>query len=491
MSYRPEDAPYPNARRQAKEAGVHIDPEAARRAAENALDARHTIDTTDSANARRLVRRHGETLRFTEAAGWLVFDGVRWIGDPKGIRAQVRAKDTAVAIFDELALAPDRQALFRHAVRSQSRNALEAMVSVARSEPGILAALTDFDADPLLFNVANGTLDLRTGKLRPHRREDLISRLSPVRFDPAADCELWDAFLWRVLRKDQDLYAYTQRLAGYSLTGKTCEQALHFLHGSGANGKTVFCDVLQALLGDYATVASPDLIMVRRHQGIPNDIARLRGVRAVFMNETSQGSRFDEERLKDLTGGDRLTGRFLYGEYLDFSPTHKLLIRANHKPTINGTDEAIWRRVHLIPFNVTIPPEERDKAFVEQLRPELPGILRWAAQGCLEWQRDGLNPPPAVVEAVRKYREESDTLGRFIEEHCTVQKLAQVKSSVFLARYREFAEAAGERWIPAKDLPHEMQRRGFEWKRTKAASVFVGLDLDTATERDWRARVGR
>jgi len=359
------------------------------------------------------------------------------------------------------------------------------MVVLTRSEPGILAPLTDFDADPLRFNVANGTLDLTTGQLRPHSRSDLITKLSPVAFDPAAECELFDAFLWHVLHRDDDLYAYAQRLAGYLLTGKTCEQALHFLYGTGANGKTVFCDVLQELLGDYATVASPDLIMVRRHQGIPNDVARLRGVRAAFMNETSQGARFDEERLKDLTGGDRLTGRFLHQEYFDFAPTHKLLIRGNYKPTIRGTDEAIWRRLHLIPFTVTIPQQERDRSLLEKLRPELPGILRWAVQGCLAWQRDGLKPPPAVVEAVQQYREESDTLGRFIEEHCTVRKLAQVKSGAFFTRYQQFCEAAGERWIPSKDLPHEMQRRGFEWKRANTGGLYLGIELRMQEGAPW------
>jgi putative DNA primase/helicase len=242
-------------------------------------------------------------------------------------------------------------------------------------------------------------------------------------------------------------------MVGYLLTGCTNEQVLHFLYGFGANGKSVFCEIVQALLGEYAIVASPELVMMRRHGGIPNDIARLRGVRAAIMNETTQGSRFDEAKLKDLTGGDRLTGRFLHQEFFDFAPTHKLIIRGNHKPAIAGTDEAIWRRFHLVVFNVTIPPEERDKGFVEKLRPELPGILRWAVHGCLEWQQEGLKPPATIVDAVRKYREESDTLGHFIDECCNKgSKLSQVKAGVFFQRYQQFAEQAGERWMPSKEL---------------------------------------
>lgn len=439
---------------------------------------------TDIANAVRLAQRHGANMRFTAAAGWLVWDGARWREDPKCVAVQAFAKRTALSIFDEIKDAPDRKAMMKHAQSSQSKRAVEAMLWLARSEPGIPAELTDFDADPMLLNVANGTLDLRTGELRPHRREDLLTRITPIAYERTAECERWDAFLWEVLGKDQELYQYARRLVGYLLTGKTSEQVLHFLYGLGANGKSVFCEVLEDLLGDYAIVVSPELLMVRRHAGIPNDIARLRGVRAAFMNETSQGSRFDEAKLKDLTGGDTLTGRFLHQEFFDFPPTHKLIIRGNHKPVINGTDEGIWRRLRLIPFIVTFAPDEQDQQLVEKLREELPGILHWAIAGCLEWQRDGLKPPPVIVEAVREYRQESDTLGRFIEDYCTTNKVAQVKAGVFFSRYQQFAEQSGERWMPAKELPHEMRRRGFDWKRTKVGGMYYGLEL-VVTETPW------
>lgn len=441
---------------------------------------------TDLANAARLAARYGSHLRYTAAAGWLVWDGARWREDPKTVQVQAFAKKTALAIFDEIKDSADRKAMMKHAQHSQSKRAIEAMIWLARSEPGVPAELTDFDLDPMLLNVANGTVDLRTGDLRPHRREDLLTRITPIAFDPAAECERWDGFLWQVLGQDQELYQYTRRLVGYLLAGKTSEQVLHFLYGLGANGKSVFCEVLEELLGDYAIVVSPELVMVRRHGGIPNDIARLRGVRAAFMNETSQGSRFDEAKLKDLTGGDTLTGRFLHQEFFDFPPTHKLIIRGNHKPIINGTDEGIWRRLRLIPFLVSIPPDEQDLELVEKLRHELPGILRWAVQGCLEWQREGLKPPPVIVEAVREYREESDTLGRFISECCiTNNKLSQVKAGVLFQRYQQFAEAAGERWMPSKELPHEMRRRGFEQKRSSAGVLYLGIELPEPQGTQW------
>jgi putative DNA primase/helicase len=446
------------------------------------------LQDTDIANARRFALRHGDNVKFTPERGWFAWDGRRWAADDKCLDVQERGKETAVSIFDEIRFAQDRDARMRHAKHSQSKTSIDAMINLARSEPGIPARLTDFDKDGWLLNVANGTIDLRTGQLRPHDRKNLISNLVDVTFDPAAQCELWDAFLRRVLDHDEELYAYLRRFVGYLLIGDNSEQSLHFLFGLGANGKSVFCEILMALLGDYAMAASPDMIMLRKHGGIPNDIARLRGVRVALMNETSQGARFDEAKLKDLTGGDTLTARFLHQEFFDFKPTHRIVIRGNHKPTINGTDEGIWRRLRLVPFGVQIPPDEQDRDLLRKLHAELPGILNWALQGCREWQTVGLKPPAIVTAAVAEYRAESDTLGRFISECCEPRPNAQVKSGVLFKRYQEFCEQAGERWLASKDFPNEMQRRGFTWKRMTAASVYLGVELRASDEQNWGNR---
>jgi putative DNA primase/helicase len=443
------------------------------------------ITDTDIANGRRLAVRRGEDLRFTIERGWLVWDGRCWQCDEKMVRLQAFAKETALSIFDEIKSSSDPKMMFAHARRSQSKKSIDAMMWLARSEPGIPARLTEFDADGWVLNVANGTLDLRTGELRPHRRENLISNLVEIAFDPTAECELWDAFLWRVLDHSEELYGYLRRFVGYLLVGDTSDQSLHFLYGLGANGKSVFCEVLMRLLGEYAVAVSPDLIMLKRHGGIPNDVARLRGVRAALMNETTQGARFDEAKLKDLTGGDTLTARFLHQEFFDFRPTHRIVIRGNHKPAIGGTDEGIWRRLRLVPFTVSIPPEEQDRNLLRKLEAELPGILNWAIQGCREWQAEGLKPPSIVMDAVRAYREESDTLGRFLAECCEARALGQVKSSALFKRYQEFAQAAGERWIASKDFPAEVERRGFTWKRTNTGGMFSGLELADTGESSW------
>jgi putative DNA primase/helicase len=446
----------------------------------NPLDEPETLDgitDTDVANAKRLATRHGQDLRFTSERGFFVYDGRRWVCDEKQVRVQAFAKSTALSIYDEIKDSSDQRTMFRHAKKSQSKAAIDAMIWLVRSEPDIAISLNDFDADSDLFNVANGTVNLDTCGLRPHRREDLISNMVDVKFDPDAGCELWDAFVWRVTDRNEDLYNYLRRFVGYLLGGDTSDQSLHFLYGVGANGKSVFCEVLMRLLGDYAVAVSPELIMTRRHGGIPNDIARLRGVRAALMNETSQGSRFDEAKLKDLTGGDTLTARFLHHEFFDFRPSHKLVIRGNHKPVINGTDEGIWRRLRLVPFSVQIPLDEQDRHLLSKLEVELPGILQWSLKGYAEWREKGLQPPSIITEAVAQYRTESDTLGRFIEECCEARNLGQVKSSTFFKRYQQFCEQSAERWMPSKDLPHEMQRRGFQWKRTNAGGLFLGIEL--------------
>lgn len=451
--------------------------DARRRLDEEAALGQRGINDTDMANAERLAARHGHDLRYTAARGWFVWDGQRWAPDDKGLQVQALAKDTARAIFDEIKDAADQKALYAHARRSQSKGAIDAMIWLARSEPGIPANITDFDSDGWKLNLSNGTLNLRSAQLCEHRREDLISNIVPIEFDPDADCELWDSFLWRVIDRNQELYDYLRRFVGYLLVGDTSDQSLHFLYGLGANGKSVFCEVLMRLLGDYAMAVSPDIIMLKRHSSIPNDVARLRGVRAAMMNETSQGARFDEAKLKDLTGGDTLTARFLHQEFFDFHPTHRIVIRGNHKPAISGTDEGIWRRLRLVPFTVSIPPDEQDRDLLTKLTTEMPGILNWALRGCQEWQRDGLKPPPIIAEAVRQYRQESDLLGKFLSERCEVNQNAQIKGRTLFAAYQSYASTIGERWIPEKDFPAEMERRGFRSTTPKGSRLYHGLEL--------------
>jgi putative DNA primase/helicase len=401
---------------------------------------------TDLGNAERLVRRHGQDIRFCFLwRGWFAWDGTRWAEDDTG-RVARAAKDTIRHLFTEAAAIEDRghrEELARHALRSEAGGRLEAMISLAESEPGIPIRPAELDADPWAFNVSNGTLDLRTGGLREHRREDLITKLAPVAFDPAATCPRWLAFLERIFAGNQDIAGFVQRLAGYGLTGGIAEHILSIFYGPGSNGKTTLCETLLSLWGDYGGPAAPDLLMAKRDDTHPTGVADLHGKRLVVSQEVGEGRRLHETLVKQLTGGDTIKARRMRQDYWQFRPTHKLILYTNHKPIVRGTDHAIWRRIALVPFTVTIPEEEQDKELTEKLAAELPGILNWALEGCRAWQQGGLRPPPDVRAATEQYRQEEDDLGEFLAE-CTVAEAgATIDAATVYQLYQGWALGHG------------------------------------------------
>ena len=339
------------------------------------------------------------------------------------------------------------------------------MLSLAQSDPEITAKLSDFDVDPMLLNCENGTIDLQTGQLREHQREDLCSRITPVIYNPDAKCPQFFAFLDRIINKNDDLIEYIQRVLGYSLTGLTSEQMFLFLWGLGANGKSVLLNIVSALLGEYACNTPTETLMLRQRGTIPNDLARLAGVRLVTANETSEGQRIDEAKIKDLTGGDTISARFLHREWFDYKPQFKVWMRGNHKPAINGTDDGIWRRIHLVPFAVQIPEDERDKQLEDKLRGELPAILAWAVRGCLKWQSDGLRAPRIVSDATSTYREEMDIIGTFLTERCRVQAKASVSAKDLYAAYRSWCDDNGNHPVSQRRFGSSLTERGLERKR--------------------------
>jgi putative DNA primase/helicase len=408
----------------------------------------------------------------------LIWTGKCWHSDEAGY-ATVTAKKAVRRIYKELAGLPEQaqKDLFKWAQRSQSADRVRAMLFLAQSEPGIPARFADFDYDPLLLNCANGTVHLASGTLHPHKRGDLISRMVNIDYEPSSACPTWHDFLAKIMAGDTDTIDFLQRAVGYTLTGNTGEQCLFFLYGTGSNGKSVFLEILKELTGDYGIAASMQTLMVSKQQGIPNDIARLAGKRFVAVGETEDGARLRESLLKDLTGGDTITARFLRHEFFDFRPQFKLWIRGNHKPQIRGTDEGIWRRIHLIPFAVPIPQAERDPQLLDKLRLELPGILAWAVQGCLKYRQLGLRPPKQVEQATKEYREEMDVIGDFLSERCATERHATVSAKYLYQSYRAWCEESGAYPLPQRRFGASLSERGYIREHKEAGSYYRDLRL--------------
>ena len=365
--------------------------------------------------------------------------------------------------------------LMKWASRSGQKERVRAMVDLAK--PDLAIRTESLDLAPWLFNCQNGTIDLRNGNLLPHQRDDLLTKISPIKYDPDAIAPTWQNFLDQIFASNKTIESYVQRFLGYSLTGMVSEQALAFLHGEGANGKTTFVNAIRDFFGDYAQEAAPDMLLEKRFSGIPNDLARLRGARFVSVTETSDGRRFDEGIIKRLTGGDRITARFLKAEYFEFEPSHKLWLISNHKPIIKGQDFAIWRRIKLIPFEVIFADHEQDKSLPDKLKEELPGILAWAVRGCLDWQQVGLNEPDEVKIATGCYKSEMDVVQRFIDECCTVEQRLSVMANGLYMTYQEWSEKAGEENMTMQAFGRRLTAKGFASKHTRNGECRLGLQL--------------
>lgn len=441
---------------------------------------------TDVGNAERFVCRHGRDLRYCHPwASWLIWTGSTWKSDDTG-DAVLRAKETLRALLAEAAGTADddkRKQLTRHVFKSEQAGRVRGALELARSEPGIAVLPEQLDAKPMLLAVANGVVDLETGQLRAHSRDDLLTKITPVVFDAEAAAPTWNMFLKRVL-PDPELRAFVQRFVGYSLTGLTGEQVLAILYGSGANGKSTLIETLRALLGDYGQQAPAETFLERR-DGIPNDVARLRGARFVAATEVAENRRLNEALVKRMTGGDTMVARFMRGEWFEFAMTAKVVLATNHRPEIRGTDEAIWRRIRLVPFTVTIPAEERDHTLADKLRAELPGILNWAISGCLQWQRHGLGSAAAVEDATAAYRHEMDTLGEFLDDCCVIEPTTRAQAGDLYRTFTTWADENGQRErLSQQAFGRRLSERGFDQARTGAARWWLGLGIRDATRSD-------
>jgi putative DNA primase/helicase len=341
------------------------------------------------------------------------------------------------------------------------------------------------DKDAWLLNVANGTINLKTGEFKPHRREDLITKLAPVEYRPDTECPFWLDHLNKIFQGNGSLISFLQLGFGYSLTGITDERALFIAHGSGANGKSTTHEIFAQILGDYAVRTPTESILVKREAGIPNDLAKLKGARFVYCSEVEEGRRMAESLIKDLTGNDTISARFLHGEFFTFQPSFKLWVATNHKPVIRGTDNAIWSRIRLIPFTVSIPESDRipRSRMMERLTPELPGILAWGVQGCRDWVQCGLGMPEEVREATDGYRGEMDILGGFIKECCVVSESARGTAKDLYQTYAKWAEQNGEKPASQRMFGLRLAERGFQQGRMPGGRIqWKGIGLETVLQ---------
>lgn len=438
---------------------------------------------TDLGNARRFVAIHGGDIRYCYLwAKWLVWDGKRWKVDDRGAVIR-KAKETIMAIYQEAAKTQDesqRKDLAKHGLKSEAEGKILAMIGLAESEPGIPIVPDDMDRDPWLFNVPNGTLNLKSGELLPHTRENLLTKISPVEYRPETPCPFWQDHLKRIFQGNENLISFVQIALGYSLAGITDERAMFICYGRGHNGKTTTMEIMADILGDYAVRTPTESILIKREGAIPNDLAKLKGGRFVYCSETEEGKRLAESLIKDLTGGDTISARFMRGEWFTFRPEFKLWLSTNHRPVIRGTDDAIWARLRLIPFNFQFPEQERipRSRLWEKITPELPGILAWAVQGCKDWRQFGLFQPDEVKMATQSYRVEMDILGKFLDERCCINKRAEIAAKELYGAYSKWCEENGERGVSQRVFSVRLTEKGFQNQRTRAGYVWLGIGLD-------------
>ncbi|MGJ8635696.1 MAG: DNA primase family protein [Phycisphaerales bacterium] len=420
-------------------------------------------------NGERFAAQHGDSAKYCFALkDWLVWDTNRWAIKPE--RIECMAKLCANTIEDP-----------KHQKSTSTKRGIEELLYLARSEPGITVGVDTLDADPMLLNCHNGTVNLRNGSFRSHDRSEMHTKISPAWFDETAQCPRWDAFLDRIFGSDCELIGYMRRVAGYMLTGDVSEQCLFFMHGNGCNGKSVFASILMYILGDYSQRAPAELILKpeRSSGGATPDKARLRGSRLVITSELEEGQQFGEALIKDLTGGDRIVARQLYKEPIEFDPTHKLLLYGNHLPSMTGVDHGIWRRIRQIPFNVTIPESERDPHLIDALKAEANGILAWAVRGCLAWQVHGLSEPEAVLSATSAYRKNANPLNQFIDECCVVADGVTVSKGELNDAFAEWCIENNEKKVSGKMMSSRLHSLGFADGRNSSERYWIGLELNS------------
>lgn len=454
---------------------------------------------TDSGNAELLEQLYGKDVLYCSTwKKWLIWDGRRWAFDTTEQIHRI-ALHTVMALYSEAnhllreaaeasedhkdRILTRANAIREWAKKSESDRGLKALVSRAEKNLKSIQVLPgDLDRDQWLLNVQNGTINLRDGSLQPHARENRITKMAPVEYDPRATCPIWDAFLERIMAGKEELVEFLQRVVGYALTGDTGEEKLFILHGTGGNGKSKFIGAVMDMLGDYAGKTSTETFLDRKGTAPTNDLAGLKGLRFVSATEIAKGRRLNEALIKEITGRDPISCRFLYGEWFTYPPTYKLFLGLNHKPTLKSADEGIRRRLCLVPFSVTIPEAERDPNLPEKFKVELSGILNWAIAGCIAWQKQGLSEPGDVRASTQAYVDEMDPTEPFLSECCEVDPVPSRSNRMTPAMelrsaYIRFCEENGETPVRQKTFGSFLTDKGYIRQHTMYGWVWRGMSV--------------
>lgn len=427
---------------------------------------RPTTQFSDDALAALFVDREGKDWRHVAAwRAWFTWTGLCWQRDETGlVREQVRQACRAASQACEKS---------NEVRRICSEKTISAVVRIAASDPAIAIRTSELDAFPMLLNTPAGVLDLETGEVRDHDRNLLLTQTTAA--SPGTGGQRWIQFLEEITNGDPELQGYLQRLAGYLLTGATSEQMFAFFHGAGANGKSVFIQTLAFVLGDYAATATLDTFMASSATRHLTELAGLRGARMVIVPETDPERAWAEGRIKSVTGGETIRANFMHRDHFEFVPQFKLLVAGNHRPSLTSTGEAMQRRLHLVPFDVTIAPERRDVHLIAKLKEERGGILGWMLDGCAEWRARGLSPPSVVLAAAADYFAEEDLVGQWIEETCETGNHCKATAQSLFMSWSHWADAAGHPKGTKKTLGEALRQRGFTSGKVMRTRGWFGL----------------
>lgn len=438
----------------------------------------------DTGNADRFMDHYGELVKYSFTdKDWMVYNGSYWESDDTGqvhslvdqVVSGMKHEKLVIPADSDLTEDKAMKEFQKHIKHSRSNSGKKAMIDEIKHRVPVLHG--EFDSDKTLLNVANGYVDLTSGILHEHDISKMFSRQTRIEYTDTIDAPEWEQFLNQIFDSNRELIDYVQKAVGYSLTGSTKEQVMFILYGNGRNGKSIFIDTIADALGNYARSMQADSIMIKQNSSAANsDIARLEGARLVTSSEPNDGLRLDEGLVKQLTGGDTVTARYLYGKEFEFKPEFKLWLATNHKPIIRGTDDGIWRRLMLVPFAVKIPDNRVDKDLKYKLQREEVGILNWAVEGALKWQREGLQAPASVREASRTYRNEMDVTSEFMDECCVVGDHEMVRAGELYQRYKHWATDNSQYLMNSTKFGKEMGKK-FEKKHDMQGTYYRGLSL--------------